>query len=67
MFEQSEGDSRTRGIRRKRGERNLAISDAEEPFTEETFEDWPFPPPRATKECLEAVRDGPGSMVVFER
>ncbi|CAK0858852.1 unnamed protein product [Prorocentrum cordatum] len=64
--ESSEGDSRILGLHRKRGKRNLALSDAVDLFTEETFEDWPFPPPRAAKEYLESIRDGPGSMVVYE-
>ena len=64
--EQDEGDSGILGIHRKRGKRNLALHDAVELFTEEQFDDWPFPPPRAAKEYLEAVRDGPGSMVVYE-
>ncbi|CAK0791446.1 unnamed protein product [Prorocentrum cordatum] len=64
--ESSEGDSRILGLHRKRGKRNLALSDAVDLFTEETFDDWPFPPPRAAKEYLESIRDGPGSMVVYE-
>ena len=64
--EEAEGDSRILGIHRKHGKRNLALHDAAQLFTEEKFDDWPFAPPRAALEYLEAVRDGPGSMVVYE-
>ncbi|CAK0826815.1 unnamed protein product [Prorocentrum cordatum] len=64
--EESEGDSRILGIHRKHGKRNLTLHDAVQLFTEDSFEDWPFPPPRATLEHHESIRDGPGSMVVYE-
>ncbi|CAK0813842.1 unnamed protein product, partial [Prorocentrum cordatum] len=64
--EETESDSRILGIHRKHGKRNLALHDAVQLFTEDSFEDWPFPPPRAALEYLESIRDGPGSMVVYE-
>ncbi|CAK0838714.1 unnamed protein product [Prorocentrum cordatum] len=64
--EETESDSRILGIHRKHGKRNLALHDAVQLFTEDSFEDWPFPPPRASLEYLESIRDGPGSMVVYE-
>ncbi|CAK0875589.1 unnamed protein product, partial [Prorocentrum cordatum] len=64
--EETESDSRILGIHRKHGKRNLALHDAAQLFTEDSFEDWPFPPPRASLEYLESIRDGPGSMVVYE-
>ncbi|CAK0825379.1 unnamed protein product, partial [Prorocentrum cordatum] len=62
----SEGDSQIFGVDRNRGKRDLAPHDAAQLFTDENFDNWPPPPPRAALERLELVRDGPGSTVVCE-
>ncbi|CAK0833413.1 unnamed protein product [Prorocentrum cordatum] len=64
--EDTEGDSRILGIHRRQGKRNLAPHDAVEFFMQEEFNDWPFPPSRAAMGYLESIRDGPGSLVVYE-
>ena len=60
---ESMGDSRILGLHKdSQGKRFLTLNDALALMSEEKFDDWPFSGPRAVKEYLAAIRDGPGDL-----
>eukprot|EP00435_Cladocopium_sp_Y103_P011928 s3109_g3.t1 len=60
---ESLGDLRTLGDHRDgSGKRYLSFKDALNLLRQSDFEDWPFVGPRAVREYLEAIRDGPGDL-----
>jgi hypothetical protein len=63
---ESLGDLRTLGDHRDgAGKRHLAFKDAINLLRETRFEDWPFTGPRAVREYLAAIRDGPGDLPTY--
>lgn len=63
---ESLGDLRTLGDHRDgAGKRYLGFKDALNLLRETKFEDWPFLGPRAVREYLHAIRDGPGDLATY--
>ena len=59
-------DSRILGLHKDaQGKRFLSLNDALALMSEEKMDDWPFSGPRAVKEYLVAIRDGPGDLPTY--
>ena len=59
-------DARLLGDHRgPQGKRHMNLQEALALMSQETFDDWAFTGPRATKEYLTSVRDGPGDLISY--
>eukprot|EP00435_Cladocopium_sp_Y103_P008686 s1575_g2.t1 len=59
-------DARLLGDHRDpQGKRHMTLQEALSLMSEEKFDDWAFTGPRATKEYLTSVRDGPGDLITY--
>lgn len=62
----SMGDARLLGDHRDaQGKRHMTLQEALALMSEEKFDDWAFTGPRATKEYLSSIRDGPGDLITY--
>lgn len=60
------GDARLLGDHRDpQGKRFLSLNDALPLMSQESFDDWAFTGPRAVREFLQAIRDGPGDLASY--
>ncbi|CAK8989683.1 Uncharacterized protein SCF082_LOCUS1918 [Durusdinium trenchii] len=60
------GDARLLGDHRDaQGKRHMTLQDALTLMSQEKFDDWSFSGPRATKEYLTSIRDGPGDLLSY--
>lgn len=60
------GDARLLGEHKDpQGKRHMTLQEALSLMSEEKFPDWGFLGPRATKEYLVAIRDGPGDLISY--
>lgn len=63
---ESLGDARLLGDHRDpQGKRFLSLNDALPLMSQENFDDWSFTGPRAVREYLQAIRDGPGDLASY--
>ena len=60
------GDARLLGEHKDpQGKRHMTLQDALALMSEEKFDDWGFVGPRATREYLVAIREGPGDLISY--